>query len=916
MYAVDDYEPFETVLMHYGRSKLDGAAVGSGRYPLGSGDNPNQHRGDFYSRVQELKKAGLSDKEIWTMLEMSSGEYRALYSNSRAYKKNQDYLVAVQMKQEGYSNAAIAERLGYPNESSVRSLLDQESVARRQVAETTADFLKQMVDEKGMIDVGAGVELELGISKEKLKASLEILKEQGYEVYGGSVPQITNPGQQTNQLVLCPPGTEHKDIYNLDQVHSVLDYNKILTEDGEVIRSAFEPPTSLNSDRIKVIFGDEGGSEKDGVIELRPGVNDISLGDSHYAQVRILVDGTHYLKGMAMYGDPATMPDGVDVIFNTNKQSGTPLYKVLKEAKTLPDGTVDMSNPFGALVKERGGQLYFDDPNGKYVDPVTGKRQSLAVINKTREEGDWEDWSNTLPTQFLAKQPKELIQRQIKLSEANYISEFEKINQLTNPVIKKAMLQDFADECDSQAVHLKTASLPGQKYQVILPVKSMKDNEVFAPNYENGDQVALVRFPHGGRFEIPILTVNNKQKEAVQTITKNAKDVVGINSKVAARLSGADFDGDTVMVIPLNSKIKIQSENPLKDLDGFDPKMAYPKREGMKVLSKKATQKEMGMVSNLITDMTLKGASNEEIARAVKHSMVVIDAAKHELDYKRSEADNQISELREKYQGKASGGASTLISRAKGQVSIPKRQGSPKINKETGELEYKTADNLYYTDKRGNTKMRTQKSTQMAEVKDAHELSTGTVPEELYANYANKLKALANEARKEIVNNSGTFRVSKTAKETYSSEVSSLKAKLIEAEKNSPRERAAQRAANTTVQAKMQDNPDMDKSEIKKAKQQALTKAREAVGAKRHPIEITDKEWEAIQNHAVSEDTLTRIIKYADSDSLRQRATPRQSSEVTSAEQNRIKAMARSGYTNSEIAEAVGRSVSTVVNYI
>ena len=83
----------------------------------------------------------------------------------------------------------------------------------------------------------------------------------------------------------------------------------------------------------------------------------------------------------------------------------------------------------------------------------------------------------------------------------------------------------------------------------------------------------------------------------------------------------------------------------------------------------KKTDTEMGRISNLITDMTLLGADDHEIARAVKHSMVVIDAEKHKLDYKASEKDNNISALMKKYQGKARGGASTIVSRGSGAVS-------------------------------------------------------------------------------------------------------------------------------------------------------------------------------------------------------------------------------------------------------
>lgn len=67
---------------------------------------------------------------------------------------------------------------------------------------------------------------------------------------------------------------------------------------------------------------------------------------------------------------------------------------------------------------------------------------------------------------------------------------------------------------------------------------------MYAPNYKDGETVALIRYPHGGTFEIPILTVNNKQAEGKRVLGNTPADAIGINSKVAGRLSGADFDGD------------------------------------------------------------------------------------------------------------------------------------------------------------------------------------------------------------------------------------------------------------------------------------------------------------------------------------------------------------------------------------
>ena len=911
-------------LMHYGMPRR------SGRYPWGSGENPYQHSGDFLARIDELKAKGMSETEIAKSFGLTTTQYRT--QKSLANEERRALLVdtAKGLREKGYSLNEIAEKMGYSNDSSVRSLLNENSEARMNQAKQTAEFLKKQVDEKGMIDVGVGVERELGISKEKMKEALYILEMEGYNTFGGGVPQATNPGRQTNIQVLCPPDTPYKvndkgkkvssAIYDYDNIHSVTDYTS--HDDGKTF-TKFVYPESMDSKRLQIRYAEEGGLQKDGVIELRRGVEDLSLGNSHYAQVRILVDGKSYMKGMAIYSDD--MPDGVDVIFNTNKSKGTPKEKVLKPIKNDPD------NPFGSLIKA-GGQSYYDDPKGKYIDPVTGKKQSLSLINKRAEEGDWGEWSKNLPSQFLGKQSMQLIKKQLGLAAADKQAEFDEIKSLNNPTVKKALLNSFADDCDAAAVHLKAAALPRQSFQVILPITSMKDTEVYAPNYKDGEKVALIRYPHGGTFEIPILTVNNKQKDAKRILGNTPIDAVGINSNVAGRLSGADFDGDTVMVIPTGRNVRITNSNPLKDLEGFDPKMEYGTVEkndgyynskGQKIKVMKNTQIEMGKVSNLITDMTLQGAKEDELARAVRHSMVVIDAEKHKLDYKTSEKENGIAALKKKYQGtydengRYHEGAATLLSRAKSEVSVTKRKGSPQINPETGEKYYKEVHETYVDKKTGKVVPRTQKSTRMAEAKDAYTLvsDANTAQERAYAEYANKMKALGNAARKEMLS-TGKIAYSRAARETYSSEVDSLMAHLNVALKNAPRERRAQVLANATIKAKQQEYPDMTKGELKKVKQQALTAARAKVGAHREPITITDREWEAIQAGAISESKLIQILNNTDIDTIRQRATPRTTTQMSTAKVSRMKAMRASGYTTAQIAEQMGISTSTVSKYL
>lgn len=902
----------EEMLMHYGMPRR------SGRYPWGSGDNPYQRSGDFLSRVEELKKQGLSETDIAKSMGLTTTQYRTQKSLAKDERRALDVARARSLREDGKSLNEIAAIMGFSNDSSVRSLLNENSEARMNQAKKTAEFLKKQIEEKGMIDVGTGVERELGISKEKLNQALYILEQEGYPVYGGGVPQVTNPGKQTNIKVICPPGTEHKEIYNFENVHSLSDY--VSHDGGETYDPKYVYPKSMDSSRIQIRYAEDGGTQKDGVVEIRRGVDDLSLGESHYAQVRILVDGTHYIKGMAIYSDD--LPDGVDVVFNTNKKTGTPMLGPKNDTVLKPIGK-DPDNPFGSLIKDgivdpddptskKGGQSYYYDKDGK---------KQLSLINKRAEEGDWGEWSDHLPSQFLSKQSMTLIKKQLGLATADKQAEFDEICSLTNPTVKKALLKSFADDCDSAAVHLQAAALPRQKYQVILPITSMKDNEVYAPNYRNGEQVALIRFPHGGTFEIPVLTVNNKQADA-KRILGNAMDAVGINSKVAERLSGADFDGDTVMVIPTGGKVKITSTRALEGLEGFDPKLEYGGKPEGSFKPMRNTQTEMGKISNLITDMTLRGATPEELARAVRHSMVVIDAEKHHLDYKQSEIDNGIASLKKKYQGsydedgRYHEGAATLISRAKSETSVLKRKGSPIINPETGEQTYKEVYEEY-TDKNGRTRVRTQASTKMAETKDAFTLvsDADTPQERAYAAYANEMKSLANQARKEMLG-TGKIAYSASAKEAYQEEVDHLMAQLNVALRNAPRERQAQVIANATVAAKKQDNPDMTRSEIKKASQQALTAARTTVGASRETISISDREWEAIQAGAISENRLTQIINNVDIDTLRQRATPRSTTVLSTAKINKIASMSASGYSTAEIAEALGVSTSTVNKYL
>ncbi len=891
-------------LMHYGTKRH------SGRYPYGSGENPYQHELDFLGRINDLKSQGLTETEIAKALGLSSTtELRAKKAIAKNDIQKYNLEMCRKLKEKGYSNVAIGERLGVP-ESTVRNWLDDTAKQKNEVLNNVADTLESAVKSKGLIDIGAGVERELGVSDVKLKTAVAMLKEKGYNQYEIYIDQLGTNNQKTTIKVLAPPDMTYAEAFKSRyDISSVNQYS----EDGGYTFTAIEKPRSVDSDRVQIRYNEEGGVDKDGVIELRRGVDELSLGSAQYAQVRIAVDGTHYIKGMAMYSDD--MPDGVDIVFNTNKHVGTDKMKVLKEMKA------ESENPFGSTVVQR-----------HYTDADGNTQLSALNIVGTNEgdmhiEGSWGNWSKSLASQMLSKQSLSLAKRQLKLTLDEQKEQFEEIKSLTNPEVKKHYLQEFADSCDAAAVDLKAMALPRQSCKVILPITDMKETEVYAPTYRNGEKVCLVRYPHGGIFEIPELTVNNKQKTA-NSVMHNAKDAIGISSKVAERLSGADFDGDTVIVIPVNDKVKINTSKPLEGLKNFDPKESYPYHEGMKVMTEKHKQIEMGKVSNLITDMTLQGANSSEIARAVRHSMVVIDAAKHKLDYTQSYIDNNIAELKKKYQG--GGGASTLISRAKHDVDIPVRkeitnparmtadqlkdyEAGKKVYEDTGESYTKTTVNKKTGAVTTKEVVRTQKATLMSLTDDAHTLSSGTPMEEAYADYANGMKALANAARKEYISTPSTH-YSPAAKKQYAEEVSSLNAKLNSALLNAPKERQAQLIANSRVDAKKKANPELkdDKDHLRKIKGQELQIARAQVGAQKQRITPTEKEWEAIQAGAISSNKLQQILANSDKKTLRSFAMPKTRKSLSNSQISLAKSMENSGYTLADIADRLGVSTSTI----
>lgn len=859
----------DSVLFHYGIKRL------SGRYPWGSGS--------ITSISNDLRKNGFTEKEIAESLGISTTELRNEKVYEKLFLKKQLKLNIKKKLEKQYSIQAISKELGVSPDR-VRRLKKEIDENKKEIVENTANILKKSIEDFKYIDVGENINLYLGISETKLSNAIHFLTRGGnYKIHYLSQEQL-GTGKKTSIKVLTKSDIPYSEVFKNKYKIKIPNY---YSENKGIDYFTPTKIKNVSSNRIKVVYKDEGGSEKDGLIELRSSSKDLNLFPKKYAQVRIGVDGDKFLKGMAV--NTENIPDGYDIVFYTSKKQTNSKNDVFKKQ-------VEGHSPFGANFKQK----FYIDSKGERV---------LSPVNIVNEEGDWAAWNRNLSAQFLSKQNPVLAKKQLKIAFDNLESEYKEILTIKNPVLKKHLLNDLSDKADSMAVHMKAANLSRQTTSVLIPSITTKQNEIYAPNFKNGDVVSLVRYPHGGIFEIPTLTVNNKNKEMRDLIGNDARDAVGINPKIARVLSGADFDGDTVIVLP-NPHGKIKTSPAVEKLKNFDPRSEYPYSEGMKLMGENLKQLRMGGVSNLITDMTVRGAPTEEIIRAVRHSMVVIDATKHKLDWQQSYIDHGIESLKKKYQGRGNAGASTIISLSSSEQRVKQRKDHFHIDPKSGKKIY-SYTNETYLDKKGRRIEKTTRSTKGYETDDAFKLSSGTIIENIYAEHANKLKNLANKARLETLKTK-PIPYSPSARKNYIEQVNSLNSKLKLAQYNAPLERKAHILGEKLYRLKIKNNPDMSKSDKKKEKGRALITARSRLGAKKEVIIISPKEWEAIESGAIRPTKLRMILLNADQDQVKQLAVPKNSSGLSFIKEGRARVLLNSGYTIAEVSEALGVSQNLI----
>lgn len=1043
-------------IAHIGKSQAESNDItptGSGRYLVGSGETPYQHEYNVHNEYNRYNAMGYSDADIARVMGYKSvPALRAAVSASSEEYKNIRGAQFEALRAKGLSNSEIARQLGV-SEGTVRNMV-KKAEAGQSVRTTKLTNAKDMLRESvnsidtdqpfSMIDVGEGTEMYMGFGQDTKNNALIALQEEGYVVTTIQVGQVGNSTNKTTVQVLAKVndpefvaeyGVSGKmnvkgEVVTAEQnalskyAYSHLDEIQPVTsticenEDGVEVARALEKPKQINIDRVMIadpldptpsgIFDPTTGKEytmgevnaaKDGTMILRPSAKDLTMTDegntkiTHYAQVRIAcTDGKgidRYCKGMAMYGNEEDFPDGVDIIFYTNPGKVSADGKVYAESVLKKQKKEEM-NPFGADLKASGQRHYIDSDGN----------EQLSAVNILREEGDWGNYSLSLPSQFLAKQNVPLVKEQLKATVQEKKDYIDTLSKISDPQVRNKLLEDFADSLDSQAIHLNAAGVSEQRTQVILPCTSLRGTEynedgsvkrygeVYAPGYGDGQKVAIIRYPHANICELPILIVNNNNEEGRRTIGFG-KDAIGLPKSALEQLSGADTDGDTGTVIPvsmLNNKgLTVDSKAYFKELVGFDAESTWPYVEGVtqkskkwngidkegKTMTKAERGQEMGLVTNLIMDMSTLGdaVSHDEHVRAIKYSMVAIDAYKHNIDWRQAKEDLNITGLYSKYSSTSRGGGMTLFTRAKsmkqdvpeykeGAYVTDSKTGKTKkllIDPETGEKLF-TYTNGTHSKKVGETEdgkgiyddsVREPNKVSVEKLRYAWMQGKGaaslasdnpSTKEQMYVEYSDTLHALANSVRRmlsddsyHVIDSDGktikkvdskTYRekAKQNATEEDADIIASLRAKLEVAKRNAPKERLAQVYANAAIKARLESNPSIkdDDDALKKLKNAELASARTRTGAngKGTRVVIDKREYEAINSGKVPKTLVADVLKKSDSESLSKCVSNASGTRqvLTASQIARIKAWAASDSRSTpyQMAKSLGVSVSTI----
>ena len=67
-------------------------------------------------------------------------------------------------------------------------------------------IIKNEIEKSSYFDVGEGIELKLGVSKEQLETALKLLEKEGYKRHHITIKQATNPLKENSIPIISKSG--------------------------------------------------------------------------------------------------------------------------------------------------------------------------------------------------------------------------------------------------------------------------------------------------------------------------------------------------------------------------------------------------------------------------------------------------------------------------------------------------------------------------------------------------------------------------------------------------------------------------------------------------------------------------------------------------------------------------------------
>lgn len=237
----------------------------SGRYPLGSGENPFQRPKTFLDNVKKLEGSGLKGKALAEALGLTTTQLRAYKAIAKAESRAADETKAQQYKDDGLSNVKIGLEMGI-NESSVRALLNPSAKARNDILRNTAEMIREQISKHEVIDIGAGVNVHLDMSKEKLATAVAMLEAEGYKKKYFKVAQLGTEFDTSHKTLVGPDFDDKADYHRIAQNLDLIKQMDVYSQDAGKTFERIKPPKSLSPDRITILYGSEGGADRDGQV--------------------------------------------------------------------------------------------------------------------------------------------------------------------------------------------------------------------------------------------------------------------------------------------------------------------------------------------------------------------------------------------------------------------------------------------------------------------------------------------------------------------------------------------------------------------------------------------------------------------------------------------------------------------------